>query len=160
VHDLGSWCFALSEPGIYAVALARAHDDVSLEASEQSLFGQNHGEIGASLLERAGFRPDFIQAATPGDTSGWPSARDPLSVACVHLGSTLAWSAIARDEGHASKLKTRLLSSEDPVWQLVSAGRAALPMDLPEFVDTLFAAAETCLAMVNSISGDSPVPVK
>jgi CheY-like chemotaxis protein len=160
VHDLGSWCFALSEPGIYAIALGRAHDGVSLDAAEKSLFGQNHGEVGATLLERAGFRLDFIQAATPADNEGWTSARDPLAVACVHLGSTLAWSAIARDEAHAAKLKARLLSSDDPVWQMVSASRADLPMDLPEFVDTLIAAAETCLAMIASISGDSTVAVR
>jgi CheY-like chemotaxis protein len=160
VHDLGSWCLASSEPGIYAVALGRAHGDVSLDAAEKSLFGQNHEEVGALLLERSGFRPDFIQAATPGDVEKWDSARDPLAVACVHLGSTLAWSAIARDETHAAKLKTRLLSPSDPVWQLISAGRADLPMDLPEFVDTLIAAAETCFAMVGSISGDSPAAVR
>ena len=160
VHDLGSWCFALSEPGIYAIALGRAHDGVSLDDGEKSLFGQNHGEISATLLERAGFRLEFIQAAASGDCEGGSSARDSLAAACVHLGSTLAWSAIARDEAHAAKLKARLLSSDDPVWQMVSAGRADLPMDLPEFVDTLIAAAETCLAMIASISGDSPVTVR
>jgi len=160
VHDLGSWCFALSEPGIYGVALGRAHGDVSLEAAEKSLFGQSHEEAGTLLLEKSGFRADFIQSANPGNSEGWDSLRDPLTVACVHLGSTLAWSAIARDDAHAAQLKSRLLSPSDPVWQLVSAARADLPMDLPEFVDTLIAASETCLAMVTSIGSDSPVAVR
>ncbi len=153
VHNIGSWCFALSEPGIYSVALGRAHDGVTIEEAEAGLFGQNHSDAGLTLLNLAGFRRQFANAAILSTTGKWAEAEDPLTLACVHLASILGWSAIAQDDAHAVKLKARLLEPSDPVWQLLKPSRTELPMDLPEFVETLEAAARNCLALVGSLAG-------
>jgi len=160
VHDLGAWCFAIMEPGIYAVALGRAQGGVTLEDAERSLFGQSHVETGIQLLEQAGFRGDFAQSAVSSDTESWAEVRDRLTLACVHLASILAWAAIAQDVDHAAQLKNRLLNPSEPIWQLLAAANTDLPMDLPEFVDTLIAASQTCLTLIGSIAGESSSAVR
>ena len=160
VHNLGSWCFALAEPGIYAVALGRAQSRRSIENAEQSLFGQSHVEIGARLLEMSDFRADFVQAAIVREREPQETPRDPLTQACVHLASVLAWSAISQDSTIAANLKKRLLMPADAVWQLLNSAHTTLPMDLPEFIETLTAAAQSCLSLVSAVSGDSSATVK
>ncbi len=142
-HHLGSWLFALGEPGLYAIALARADArDISITQAEREIFGVSHGTASARMVQRwdpPRTLPWLVEYYSVPQTA--PSSPERAMLTCVHLAHELAWTSSTGDAAFAQALHEQLLAPDYPLWKTLAEDRVSLPMDIPEFVDALSTAA-------------------
>ncbi|HEU5081481.1 MAG TPA: response regulator [Opitutaceae bacterium] len=154
-HSIGSWLYALEEPGLYAIALARAEISAeSVSHAEEELLGQSHAKIGRALLELGHF-PEAVRSATefyenPGELP--PGHARPTATA-VHLAHELAWAVLAGDDAPIpQQLSRRVFTPTDLVWTLLQQDNVQLPMDIPEFIEALSTAATNAVRTAHSLT--------
>jgi CheY-like chemotaxis protein len=153
-HAAGSWFFALEEPGIYSVALARADaTGESIAEMERALFGVNNGQAARALLEAMG-APETVRLAAEYylDPAALPAGPRRALTTSVHLAHELAWAVLASEEASIQPLAQKILSAEDAVWQLLQEDGVQLPMDTPEFSQALITAALNAVRMAQTLA--------
>lgn len=146
LHNIGTWVFALAEPGLYGAALAIAEGSNRLiDDAERDVFGYSHREVGSNLLAQAD-RPAMLQVTAEYYSQPQLETNRQFRpvVATVHLASELAWTIAAQQERLTTQFQARLLASNNPVWDMLEESGVTLPMDLPELLDVLLTAAKTC----------------
>jgi len=89
LHDIGKLIFFEFSEDQFAAALALSkRTQQSLQASELTVFGMDHTEIGALITERWRFPSSIIQTIRYHQTGIVPGKKDALT-ATVHLGNIL-----------------------------------------------------------------------
>lgn len=150
VHNIGSWLFALSEPGLYTIAIALADQArSSVDEAERQVFGRSHAEAGSRVLTQLGVPPVLRAAAECYAQPATAPKEHGAAVACVHFAHELAWTIAAQDTRLTTALQARLLVSNNPIWGVLQRSGVTLPMDPPEFVDVMLTAARTSAWITN-----------
>jgi hypothetical protein len=145
VHDAGKWLLALSEPGLYAIALTLAHEGgQGMARAEQGIFGATHEEIGRLCLEVAHAPVLLLDAAVAHEDLARVSKPESSAVvACVFLANHLAWAAVAAEEAHAKAIRDAMLNPANQVWATFKDAGVALPLDIPELIEAMARVAKT-----------------
>ncbi len=98
LHDIGSLVLYHQRPEESRAALEKARAGTSLHLAEQEIFGFDHSDVGAELMQAWNLPEAFIEAARyhhrPTETK-----RFPLEAAMVHLADVIAASAHTTGSG-------------------------------------------------------------
>jgi CheY-like chemotaxis protein len=145
VHDAGKWLLALSEPGLYAIALTLAHEGgQGMARAEQGIFGATHEEIGRLCLEVAHAPVLLLDAAVAHEDLARVSKPESSAVvAGVFLANHLAWAAVAAEEAHAKAIRDALLNPGNQVWATLRDAGVSLPLDIPELIEAMVRVSKT-----------------